>query len=94
MSATPYANGGVLLRDLKLPKYGDHAVPVAERGRAGQRQSRSVPGPRRSARTRRRPAFGPDETASNRLQDVYEVTDKVWRYRIEDVDEHLAHADG
>ena len=36
--------------------------------------------------------FGPDETASNRLQDVYEVTDKVWQYRIEDVDEHLARA--
>ena len=36
--------------------------------------------------------FGPDETASNRLQDVYEVTDKVWQYRIDDVDEHLARA--
>jgi xylulose-5-phosphate/fructose-6-phosphate phosphoketolase len=36
--------------------------------------------------------FGPDETASNRLQNVYEVTDKVWQYRIDDVDEHLAHS--
>ncbi|MBA4102028.1 MAG: phosphoketolase, partial [Arthrobacter sp.] len=36
--------------------------------------------------------FGPDETASNRLQNVYEVTDKVWQYRIDDVDEHLARS--
>jgi xylulose-5-phosphate/fructose-6-phosphate phosphoketolase len=36
--------------------------------------------------------FGPDETASNRLQDVYEVTGKVWQYRIDDGDEHLARS--
>src|SRR3546814_4560909 len=36
--------------------------------------------------------FGPDETASNRLQDVYEVTDKVWQAEIRDVDEHLARS--
>jgi xylulose-5-phosphate/fructose-6-phosphate phosphoketolase len=36
--------------------------------------------------------FGPDETASNRLQNVYEVTDKVWQYRIDDADEHLARS--
>ena len=38
--------------------------------------------------------FGPDETASNRLQDVYEVTDKVWQYRIEDSTSTLPAPDG
>jgi xylulose-5-phosphate/fructose-6-phosphate phosphoketolase len=36
--------------------------------------------------------FGPDETASNRLQDVYEATDKVWQQRLDEVDEHLGRA--
>ena len=95
MSATPYANGGVLLRDLKLPKYGDYAVPVAQPG--AERVSAMVTlGSWLRDVIALNPEsfrlFGPDETASNRLQDVYEVTDKVWQSRIEEVDEHLARA--
>ncbi len=95
MSATPHANGGLLRRALKLPDYRDHAVEVARAGT--ERVSpmitlgswmRDVIG--LNMETFR--LFGPDETASNRLQNVYEVTDKVWQYRIDDVDEHLARS--
>jgi len=95
MSATPHANGGVLRRALKLPAYQDHAVEVPTAG--VERVSpmvtlgswmRDVIG--QNMENFR--LFGPDETASNRLQNVYEVTDKVWQYRIDDVDEHLARS--
>jgi xylulose-5-phosphate/fructose-6-phosphate phosphoketolase len=95
MSATPHANGGLLRKALKLPAYEDHAVEVA---RAGTEQvspmitlgswMRDVVA--LNMETFR--IFGPDETASNRLQNVYEVTDKVWQYRIDDVDEHLGRS--
>ncbi|MET1063510.1 MAG: phosphoketolase family protein [Arthrobacter sp.] len=95
MSATPHANGGVLLRELKLPSYEDHAVPVRQPGVERVSAMITVGSWLRDV-IRLNPVtfrlFGPDETASNRLQDVYEVTDKVWQYRIEDVDEHLARA--
>jgi len=95
MSATPHANGGVLLRDLLLPGYADHAVEVAQPGRERVSAMITLGGWLRDVialnpETFR--LFGPDETASNRLQDVYEVTDKVWQYRIEELDEHLARA--
>ncbi|MFC4397329.1 phosphoketolase [Arthrobacter sedimenti] len=95
MSATPHANGGVLRRALKLPAYQDHAVEVPSAG--VERVSpmvtlgswmRDVIG--QNMENFR--LFGPDETASNRLQNVYEVTNKVWQYRIDDVDEHLARS--
>lgn len=95
MSATPHANGGILLRDLKLPGYTDHAVDVAQPGRERVSAMVTLGAWLRDVialnpETFR--LFGPDETASNRLQDVYEVTDKVWQYRIEELDEHLARA--
>ncbi|MEE2522023.1 phosphoketolase family protein [Pseudarthrobacter sp. J75] len=95
MSATPYANGGVLLRDLKLPDYRKHAVEVSSPGGEKVGPMVTLGGWLRdviSLNPENFRLFGPDETASNRLQDVYEVTDKVWQYRIDDVDEHLARA--
>ena len=95
MSATPYANGGVLLRDLKLPKYEDHAVAVAQPGVERVSAMITLGSWLRDVISQNPETFrlfGPDETASNRLQDVYEVTDKVWQYRIEELDEHLARA--
>ncbi|WP_416377478.1 phosphoketolase [Arthrobacter sp. JZ12] len=95
MSATPYANGGRLLRDLRLPAYTDHAIDVERPG--GQKASPmlAVGGYLREV-IRLNPEnfrlFGPDETASNRLQDVYDATDKAWQQRIDDVDEHLARS--
>jgi xylulose-5-phosphate/fructose-6-phosphate phosphoketolase len=95
LSATPHANGGRLLRALKLPDYEKHAVAVDGPGR--QRVSAMVTlGSWLRDVIAMNPEnfrlFGPDETASNRLQNVYEATDKVWQYRIDDVDEHLARA--
>lgn len=95
MSATPHANGGILLRDLKLPDYNHHAVEVAKPGvervspmiTLGSWLRDVIAGNPETFRL-----FGPDETASNRLQNVYEATDKVWQYRIDALDEHLARA--
>ena len=95
MSATPYANGGVLLRDLELPGYADHAVAVAQPGLERVSAMMTLGSWLRdviSLNPETFRLFGPDETASNRLQDVYEVTDEVWQCRIEEVDEHLARA--
>jgi xylulose-5-phosphate/fructose-6-phosphate phosphoketolase len=95
MSATPHANGGLLLRALKLPDYARHAVGVPEPGVERISAMTTLGGWLREVIALNPEIFrlfGPDETASNRLQDVYEVTGKVWQYRIDDVDEHLARA--
>ena len=93
MSATAHANGGVLLRSLALPDYAGHAVEVGTPG--VERVSPMVTLGRWlrdviADNPDNFLLFGPDETASNRLQDVFDVSDKVWESRIEDVDEHLA----
>ena len=95
MSATPHANGGLLRRPLKLPSYQDHAVEVSRPGAERISPMITLGSWMRdviSLNMETFRLFGPDETASNRLQDVYEVTDKVWQYRIDDVDEHLARS--
>lgn len=95
MSATPHANGGVLRRALELPAYTDHAVDVSEPGTERISPMITLGSWMRdviSLNMENFRLFGPDETASNRLQTVYEVTDKVWQYRIDDVDEHLARS--
>ncbi|SEQ73291.1 phosphoketolase family protein [Arthrobacter sp. OV608] len=95
MSATPHANGGLLRRALKLPAYRDHAVEVAKAGTKRVSPMVTLGSWMRDVVALNMETFrlfGPDETASNRLQNVYEVTDKVWQYRIDDVDEHLARS--
>jgi xylulose-5-phosphate/fructose-6-phosphate phosphoketolase len=93
MSANPKTNGGLVLRDLELPEFRDHAVPV-ERPGAGTAEATRVLGRwladvvRANADSFR--IFGPDETASNRLGDVLSVTAKQWDARVEPTDEHLA----
>ena len=93
MSASPHANGGELLRPLTLPDFRDHAVEV----KARRRPPASRPGC--SARFLRDVIaanpdnfrlMGPDETASNRLQAVFEVTDRAWNAETLPTDEHLA----
>jgi len=97
MSATPHANGGELLRDLRLPDFRDFAVDVPAPGATASEAPR-VLGEYLTEVIRRNPdnfrIFGPDETASNRLQAVYDVTDKQWNaeYVSPEVDEHLARA--
>jgi xylulose-5-phosphate/fructose-6-phosphate phosphoketolase len=95
MSANPKTNGGLVLRDLDLPDFRAFAVDVPEPATTHAEATR-VLGRWLTDVVRKNPAtfriFGPDETASNRLDDVYAVTDKQWEARIEPVDEHLARS--
>jgi len=97
MSDNPHTNGGLLLKDLRLPDFRDFAVDVPVPGGSISEATR-VLGDWLTEVIRLNPdnfrIFGPDETASNRLQSVFEVTDKVWdaEYLSPEVDEHLARA--
>lgn len=81
MGSNPHANGGLLLRDLKLPDFRDYAVDVPQPG-AVMEQDMSVLGGFVRDIVRMNPetfrVFGPDETVSNRLSKVFEVTGRVW----------------
>jgi xylulose-5-phosphate/fructose-6-phosphate phosphoketolase len=93
MSANPHANGGLLLQGLRLPDFRDYAVTVEEHGATSAEPTRVLGEFLRDV-IRRNPRsfrlFGPDETASNRLQAVYEATEKAWLAETLPVDEHLA----
>lgn len=95
MSATPHANGGLLLRDLRLPDFKDFAVAVSAPGGSVVEATR-VLGQWLAAVVEANPEtfriFGPDETASNRLQAVFDVTDKQWAAEILPQDDNLARA--
>ncbi len=97
MGANPHANGGLLLRDLRLPDFHAHAVDVPAPG-AVEGQDTLVLGsflrevvrlnePERNFRL-----VGPDETVSNLLGAVFEVTSRQWEGRVEPHDEFLAPA--
>jgi len=93
MSANPHANGGLLLRDLDLPDFRSYAVPVETPGGASAEATRVLGGWLRDVISRN-PAtfrlFGPDETSSNRLDAVFDVTNRVFDGEIIDGDNHLA----
>ncbi len=98
MAANPHANGGALLRALEMPDYRLHAVAVpapgatdAEDTRVLGRFLRDVVSANAAFRNFR--IFGPDETVSNRLDAVFEVTDRQWLGETMADDEHQA-ADG
>ena len=94
MSANPHANGGELLRDLVLPDFRDYAVDVPKPGK-GMSEATKVLGAflrdvvEGNATNFR--IFGPDETASNRLSAVFEVTGRTWEAELEPTDEGLSH---
>ncbi|HEY2278486.1 MAG TPA: phosphoketolase family protein [Streptosporangiaceae bacterium] len=92
MSANPHTNGGLLRRDLDLPDFRDYAVPVKEG--TGATEGTKVLGSWLRDVIRRNPAtfrlMGPDETASNRLQDVFEATSRVFDAEIIPGDNDLA----
>jgi xylulose-5-phosphate/fructose-6-phosphate phosphoketolase len=95
LGASPHANGGVLLRDLVLPDFRDYAVPVPAPGARMSEPTRVLGGMLRDVMRRNAAAanfrvFGPDETESNRLGALLEVTGKTWEEAILPVDEHLA----
>jgi len=98
MGANPHANGGLLLRDLLLPDFRKLAVAVPAPG-VTQAADTQVLGTflreviRLNREQRNFRIFGPDETLSNRLQAVFEVTNRQWTAETEASDEFLA-ADG
>jgi xylulose-5-phosphate/fructose-6-phosphate phosphoketolase len=95
MGANPQANGGLLLRDLRLPDFRDYAVEVAEPG-AELGESTRVLGTflrdvmRHNAEHRNFRVMAPDELASNRLGAILEATDRVWMAERTPDDDHLA----
>lgn len=95
MGANPHANGGLLLRDLQMPDFRQYAVHVAAPGKTVAEATRTTGAflrdvlqwnePQRNIRV-----FGPDETTSNRLTPVFEVTDRTSTAAILPEDEHLS----
>ncbi len=95
MGANPHANGGILLRDLRLPDFRAHAVAVpkpggviAEATRVQGRYIRDVLKANAQARNFR--VFSPDETSSNRWGAVFEVTDRCSTAQVLRTDDHVA----
>jgi xylulose-5-phosphate/fructose-6-phosphate phosphoketolase len=95
MGANPHANGGLLKRELKLPDFRDYAVDVPRPGGTMAEATRELGKFLRdtlklNAEARNFRIMGPDETASNRLDAVFEATERVWMEPIESYDVHLA----
>jgi xylulose-5-phosphate/fructose-6-phosphate phosphoketolase len=95
MGANPYANGGLLLRDLVMPDFRKYAVEVPKPGTQNAEATRVLGAFLRdvmklNAESKNFRVFGPDETASNRLDALFEVTDKEWMEPTLPVDEHLS----
>jgi xylulose-5-phosphate/fructose-6-phosphate phosphoketolase len=93
MSANPHTNGGRLLRDLRLPDFRDYAVEVSTPGATTSEPTRVLGNWLRDVITANPQTFrlfGPDETASNRLSAVFEVTDRAWNAELEPGDDNLA----
>ena len=95
MGSNPHANGGLLLKDLLVPDFREYAVSVPKPG-TKTAESTKVLGTflrdvmKLNLEHANFRVFGPDETASNRLDAVYETTDKVWMEPVLPVDEHLS----
>ncbi|MCM2578229.1 phosphoketolase family protein [Streptomyces meridianus] len=95
LGSNPHANGGRLLRDLPLPGPEDFAVPVDAPGTTSHEPTAVLGGMLSRVMTDTAPVrnfrvVGPDETASNRLQSLYEATGKTWEAEELPGDEHLA----
>ena len=96
MAANPHANGGLLLRDLKLPDFKDYALDVPRPGAVDAQDMMELGAFVRDV-VKLNPhnfrIFGPDETMSNRLNKVFEATNRSWNAPLVDGDEFLS-ADG
>jgi xylulose-5-phosphate/fructose-6-phosphate phosphoketolase len=95
MSANPHANGGLLMREPDLPDIATYAVKVERPGEHAAEATAVMAGFLRdvikaSAAKRNFRLFGPDETASNRLSNVFEATDRAWDAETLSYDDHLA----
>lgn len=95
ISANDHANGGKLLRELDLPSFREYAVDVTVRSESSIGNTQAV-GPwlrdviARNSSKRNFRMFSPDETLSNKLEAVFETTDRQWNGRFQEGDEFLA----
>ncbi|MBQ9011338.1 MAG: phosphoketolase family protein [Bacilli bacterium] len=93
MGASPYANGGLLLKDLILPDFKQYAVDVQKHGQIMTSDMLELSGFIRDI-FKNNPnnfrSFSPDEAMSNRLYKMFEVTERYWQSDIRDTDEHLS----
>ena len=99
MGANPHANGGLLLRDLEMPDFRDYAVDIKEHGVAMAEATRVLGGFLRDVMSANEQhsnfrLVGPDETASNRLNAVLEVTGRTWLAEAEPDDDADLAPDG
>jgi xylulose-5-phosphate/fructose-6-phosphate phosphoketolase len=95
MGSNPHANGGELLQSLAMPHFHNYAVPVPEPGSVEAEATRVLGSFLRDVMKlnldkRNFRLFGPDETGSNRLEAVYEVSGKAWMAEIDTVDVNLS----
>jgi xylulose-5-phosphate/fructose-6-phosphate phosphoketolase len=93
MSASPHANGGELLRDLRLPDFRDYAVDVTSPGTGAVEATKVLGGFLRDTMQANMTSFrmfAPDENSSNRFQDVMQVTDRTWNAETVPGDDHLS----
>lgn len=93
MGANPHTNGGALLKPLTLPDFKSYAVKVKEHGQTIAESTRVLGNYLRDvmrSNMQNFRVFGPDETASNRLGALFEVTNRVWIAEHYDFDDHLA----
>ena len=95
MGANPHANGGILLKELKMPDFRDYAVDVSKPGVVVAEATRVMGQFLRDVMKlnmghRNFRVFGPDETASNRLTPLFEVTERTWVADTMPEDDHLA----
>jgi xylulose-5-phosphate/fructose-6-phosphate phosphoketolase len=95
MGANPHANGGLLLKELRLPDFRDYAVDVSKPGtlasEATRVMGRFLGGVMElNIESRNFRVMGPDETASNRLGAIFEATDRVSVEPILSTDEHVS----
>ena len=93
MGANPHANGGLLLRDLELPDFCDYGVAVPSPGTTNSEATRVLGTFLRDVMAANADNFrvmGPDETVSNRLGALLEVTNRTWEAERLESDDHLA----
>jgi xylulose-5-phosphate/fructose-6-phosphate phosphoketolase len=95
MGANPHANGGLLLKDLVMPDFRDYQVQVLKPGTVNAEATRELGKflrdvMRLNAQASNFRVFGPDETASNRLDAIYDATDKILMEPLLPTDEHLS----
>ena len=95
MGANPHANGGILLKELRMPDYRDYAVDVPKPGATTAEATRVMGAFLRDVMKKNLPqrnfrVMGPDETASNRLSALFEVTNRAWVAETLEIDDHLA----